>query len=296
MAEQCDDGNNLVWFTVLAQCNLYYLVLFLKHKWHALLELFKKKAQRSFVLFAGGRWMWSQLCHWAWLDLCVPGVKCTTVFWSLSNCWSRSESSRNAETFCCQASEAPSEQTKWDDFADFVGDLSFLFGDHRLSAFTAFPLFRLGNVAIITTVLSKYICLWVLWLLSFSGEVNTTALRCEPVCGDGLLVVGEACDDGNQEWSTIFSLGWKFSLKNHAFSFNHVVSKSWVGWPGFPSQLSKLCARSDAVQNSGDGCSQSCKVVPFSRVCVRWDGWSEMFRHVWTTVCFIAIAVASVVS
>ena len=48
------------------------------------------------------------------------------------------------------------------------------------------------------------------------AKVNTTALLCEPICGDGLLVAGEGCDDGNKDNSTVTGPHWLPAVSAHS--------------------------------------------------------------------------------
>lgn len=107
---------------------------------------------------------------------------------------------------------------------------------------------------------------------SQASEVNTTALRCEPICGDGLLVGGEACDDGNQDSGDGCSGSCKVET-GFVCAPEDSFTKSEVA--GAPAQNRTVCvpicgdgrvllkfgeACDDGNRVPGDGCDENCQV------------------------------------
>lgn len=82
-------------------------------------------------------------------------------------------------------------------------------------------------------------------------QVNTTALRCEPICGDGLLVGGEACDDGNQDTSCMRTASCRRAKLSSDQLNGLSLNVDFVWW----------IAKCFGGKDSGDGCSGSCKVA-----------------------------------
>ena len=86
---------------------------------------------------------------------------------------------------------------------------------------------------------------------------------CIPICGDGLLVRGEECDDGN-----IFSLDGCNSfcrLESECKCFNNTLNS--IGCSCFcgnsVTEYDKLELCDDGNRISGDGCSKDCLIETY---------------------------------
>eukprot|EP00435_Cladocopium_sp_Y103_P068641 s1255_g31.t3 len=113
--------------------------------------------------------------------------------------------------------------------------------------------------------------------VSQASEVNTSALRCEPVCGDGLLVVGEGCDDGNKDSGDGCSASCQVE-RGFVCSPEDYLTKSEVATgPPFAAQNRTVCipicgdglvlltfgeACDDGNRVPGDGCDENCAIEP----------------------------------
>eukprot|EP00434_Breviolum_minutum_P015683 symbB.v1.2.013816.t1/scaffold984.1/size146690/7 len=116
------------------------------------------------------------------------------------------------------------------------------------------------------------------WIcVSQASEVNTTALRCEPVCGDGLLVVGEACDDGNQNSGDGCSQSCKVESGFVCLPEDLLTKSEVATGPPFAAQNRTVCTPicgdglvlltfgescDDSNRIPGDGCDENCNVEP----------------------------------
>ena len=116
------------------------------------------------------------------------------------------------------------------------------------------------------------------WIcVSQASEVNTTALRCEPVCGDGLLVVGEACDDGNQNSGDGCSQSCKPESGFVCLPEDLLTKSEVATGPPFAAQNRTVCTPicgdglvlltfgescDDSNRIPGDGCDENCNVEP----------------------------------